>query len=94
MALTKSTQDFVEDLINYYIGEASSYKSIAEEYSPKAGSVTDTAFGIIAGCVYNGFLQVYSNQNQKASLEDIQDFHRIMKKRAPSIRKALSKSES
>ncbi len=94
MTLTKSTRDFVEDLIKYYISEAASYRSIAEGYSAQTKSISDTALGIIAGCVYSGFLQIYSNQNQKVPLEDIQEFHEIMKEKAPLIKKALEKSKS
>jgi len=52
-------------------------------------SVSDTAFGIIAGCVYSGFLQAYSNQKQVPSLEDLQEFTKIIKDRAPLIKKAM-----
>ena len=65
MAISKNTRDFLDSLIDYYISEAASYKQIAEEYVPEIDSVIDTAFGIIAGCVYSGFLQAYKNQNQK-----------------------------
>ncbi len=94
MTLEKSTRDFVEDLIKYYISEAASYRNIAEGYSAQTNSISDTALGIIAGCVYSGFLQIYSNQNQKVPLEDIQEFHEIMKEKAPLIKKALEKSKS
>ena len=89
MAISKNTRDFVDSLIDYYISEAPSYKQIAEEYVPEIDSVIDTAFGIIAGCVYSGFLQAYKNQKQSPSLEDIQEFHKILKDRAPLIKKAM-----
>ena len=53
MALSKHTKSFVDSQIDYYISEASSYKQIAEQYVPEIESVPDTAFGIIAGCVYS-----------------------------------------
>ncbi len=94
MALSKHTKSFVDSQIDYYISEASSYKQIAEEHVPEIESVSDTAFGIIAGCVYSGFLQAYSNQKQVPSLEDIQEFTKILKDRAPLIKKAMIESGS
>ena len=89
MAISKNTRDFVDSLIDYYISEAQSYKQIAEEYVPEIDSVIDTAFGIIAGCVYSGFLQAYKNQKLSPSLEDTQEFIKILKDRAPLIKKAM-----
>lgn len=89
MAISKNTKDFVDSLIDYYISEAISYKQIAEEYVPEIDSVIDAAFGIIAGSVYSGFLQAYKNQKLSPSLEDIQEFHKILKDRAPLIKKAM-----
>ncbi len=89
MAISKNTRDFIDTLIDYYISEASSYKQIAEEYVPEVESVTDTAFGYIAGCVYSGFLQAYKNMQQSPSLEDIQELNKILKDRAPLIKKAM-----
>ncbi|MFB5630256.1 MAG: hypothetical protein ACE5RN_01555 [Nitrosopumilaceae archaeon] len=89
MAISKNTRDFIDSLIDYYISEAPSYKQIAEEYVPEIDSVVDTAFGIIAGCVYSGFLQAYKNQKLSPSLEDTQEFTKILKDRAPLIKKAM-----
>lgn len=89
MAISKNTRDFVDSLIDYYINEASSYKQIAEEYVPEVESVIDTAFGFIAGSVYAGFLQAYKNQELTPSLEDIQEFNKILKDRAPLLKKAM-----
>lgn len=89
MAISKNTRDFIDSLIDYYISEAASYRQIAEEYVPEIESVTDTAFGYIAGCVYSGFLQAYKNMQQSPSLEDIQEFNKILKDRAPLIKKAM-----
>ncbi len=89
MAISKNTRDFLDSLIDYYISEATSYKQIAEEYVPEIYSVIDTAFGIIAGCVYSGFLQAYKNQKLSPSLEDTQEFIKILKDRAPLIKKAM-----
>lgn len=89
MAISKENKDFIESLIDYYISESQSYMQIAENYLPEIDSVSDTAFGIIAGCVYSGFLQAYQTQQQSPSLEDMKEFNQIMKERAPSIKKAL-----
>ena len=89
MAISKNTRDFLDSLIDYYISEATSYKQIAEEYVPEIDSVVDTAFGIIAGCVYSGFLQAYKNQKLSPSLEDTQEFIKILKDRAHLIKKAM-----
>lgn len=94
MALSKYTKEFLDSQIDYYISEAPSYKQIAEGYVPEVESVSDTAFGIIAGCVYSGFLQAYSNQKQVPSLEDLQEFTKIIKDRAPLIKKAMLENES
>lgn len=89
MAISKNTRDFIDSQVDYYISEAPSYKQIAEEYVPEVESVLDTAFGYIAGCVYSGFLQAYKNMQQAPSLEDIQEFNKILKDRAPLIKKAM-----
>ena len=89
MVISKNNRDFLDSLIDYYISEASSYKQIAEEYVPEVESVIDTAFGFIAGSVYAGFLQAYKNQDITPSLEDIQEFNRILKDRAPLLKKAM-----
>jgi len=71
-----------------------SKKLIAGDFDPEVESVPDTAFGIITGCVYSGFLQAYQNQQQTPSLEDMQEFNQIIKERAPLIKKSLlAKSE-
>ncbi len=89
MAISKNTRDFVDSLIDYYISEAPSYKQIAEVYIPEVDSAIDAAFGFIAGCVYSGFLQAYKSQQLSPSLEDTQEFHKILKDRAPLIKKAM-----
>ena len=89
MVISKNNRDFLDSLIDYYISEASSYKQIAEEYVPEVESVIDTAFGFIAGSVYAGFLQACKNQDITPSLEDIQEFNKILKDRAPLLKKAM-----
>jgi len=94
MAISKENKDFIDSLIDYYISESESYRQIAENFVPEVESVADTAFGIITGCVYSGFLQAYQNQQQSPGLEDIKEFNRIIKRRAPLIKKAVLKPVS
>ena len=89
MAISKENKDFIDSLIDYYISESESYRQIAENFVPEIESVSDTAFGIITGCVYSGFLQAYQNQQQTPGLEDMKEFNKIIKERAPLIKKAI-----
>ena len=89
MAISKENKDFIDSLIDYYISESESYRQIAENFVPEVGSVPDTTFGIIVGCVYSGFLQAYQNQQQTPGLEDINEFNHILKSRAPLIKKSI-----
>ena len=93
MTFSKQTKAFLDSQIDYYISEAQSYRQIAENYVPEIESVIDTAFGIVVGSVYAVFLQSYTNQRQTPSLEDIKDFNRMLKERAPLIKKALMQTE-
>jgi len=47
MVISEHTKEFINGLIDYYISEASSYKQIAEQYTPEVNSIEDTAFGIM-----------------------------------------------
>ena len=89
MVISKENKDFIDSLIDYYISESKSYKQIAENFVPEIESVPDTAFGIITGCVYSGFLQAYQNQQQTPSLDDMKEFNQIIKDRAALIKKAI-----
>ncbi len=89
MAISKENKDFIDSLIDYYISESESYRQIAENFVPEVESVPDTAFGIITGCVYSGFLQAYQNQQQTPSLEDMQEFNQIIKEHASKIKKSI-----
>jgi hypothetical protein len=92
MAISKDNRDFIDSLVDYYISESESYKQIAENFIPEVESIPDTAFGIITGCVYSGFLQAYQNQQQTPSLEDMKEFNEIIKQRAPLIKKSILNS--
>ncbi len=89
MVISKENKVFIDSLIDYYISESESYRQIAENFVPEIESIPDTAFGIITGCVYSGFLQAYQNQQQTPSLEDMQEFNQIIKERAPIIKKSI-----
>ncbi len=89
MVISNENRDFINSLIDYYISESESYRQIAENFVPEVESVPDTAFGIITGCVYSGFLQAYQNQQQTPSLEDMQEFNQIIKERATLIKKSI-----
>ena len=89
MAISKENRDFIDSLVDYYISESESYRQIAENFVPEIESVADTAFGIITGCVYAGFLQAYQNQHQVPGLEDMKEFNKIIKERAALIKKSI-----
>ena len=90
MTISKENKEFINSLIEYYVSESESYKQIAENFLPEVESIPDTAFGIITGCVYSGFLQAYQNQQQTPSLEDMDEFNQIIKKKAELIKKSIS----
>ena len=94
MGISKENREFIDSLIDYYISESGSYKQIAENFVPEIKSIPDTAFGIITGCVYSGFLQAYQNQQQTPSLEDMKEFNQIIKERAPLIKKSIIESSN
>ena len=87
MSISKENKEFIDSLIEYYISESESYKQIAENFLPEVESIPDTAFGIITGCVYSGFLQAYQNQQQSPSLEDMDEFNQIIKKSISELTK-------
>ena len=71
MTLSNEIQTFLDSQIEYYTREAESYKEMAKEYNLDDTSISDTAFGIIIGCVYSSFLQIYTNQNSVPNSEDM-----------------------
>ncbi len=91
MVISKETKEFIENLIQYYTDEISSYKQIAEDFVPEIESVSDTTFGIIVGNVYSEFMKTYQNQKKTPALEDIQEFNKILKDSSSLIKKAISK---
>lgn len=90
MTISKENQDFINSLIDYYISESEAYRDIAQNYFPEIESLSDAAFGIIVGCVYSSFLQAYQNQQKTPNLEDVKQFHQILKERAAFIKKSIN----
>ncbi len=88
MTISKETREFISSLIDYYVEEAESYRQIAGNFS-EIESISDTAFGIIIGCVYSGFLQAYQSQQLSPGLEDIREFNNMIQERATLIRRAI-----
>ena len=89
MTVTKENKVFLEGLIEYYISEAQSYREMAQEYSLKIDSVSDTTFGIIIGCIYSSFLQTYSNQKLTPDVHDVQEFTEIIMIKSNAIINAI-----
>ena len=85
---------FLDSQIEYYVKEAKSYKEMAQEYDLDANSVTDTAFGIIVGCIYSSFLQTYTNQNTTPNSQDIEEFTKIIIKNSKKIKEPIMNDEN
>ena len=88
--ISQTTKKFIDSLIDYYISEAAAYKQMAQAYTAETGDVTSTAFGIIVGCIYSGFLQAYTNEKKQPTAEDTQEFAKIIKSRAPKVVKSIA----
>jgi hypothetical protein len=89
MTLSNEIQKFLDSQIEYYIKEAESYKEIARECNLDADSVSDTAFGIIIGCIYSSFLQTYTNQSSTPNSQDIEEFTKIIIDNSNNIKKSI-----
>lgn len=89
MAIDDAIRKYLDSQMDYYTNEAQSYQEIIKMYVPEIESVPDATFGMIAGCVYSAFLNTYQARGENPSLEDIQEFGRIMKDRAPLIKRAI-----
>jgi len=90
MTVSKENKEFLDGLIEYYISEAQSYREMAQEYSLKIDSASDTAFGIIIGCIYSSFLQTYSNQKLTPDVHDVQEFTEIIMIKSNAIMDAIN----
>ena len=89
MTLSNEIQTFLVSQIEYYTKEAESYKEMAKEYNIDNGSVHDTAFGIIVGCIYSSFLQIFTNQNSVPNSEDMEEFTEIIIKNSKKIKESI-----
>ena len=94
MVISHTNKEFLDNLIEYYVNEAQSYKEIAQEYDQIIKSTPDTAFGIIIGCIYSSFLQTYSDQKQTPNEQDLEEFNQIIMKNAIRIKDALQEENS
>lgn len=92
--ISETTRSFIDSLVDYYTSEAASYMQMANSYSDIVREPSDAAFGIIVGSIYSAFIQSYTNQQQKPSLEDIQEFSQIIRKRAPQIKRSILDARS
>jgi len=70
MTLSNEIQTFLDSQIEYYTNEVKAYREMAKEYNLDDSSVSDTAFGIIVGCIYSSFIQTYTNQDSTPNSQD------------------------
>ena len=89
MTLSNETQIFLDSQIEYYSKEAKSYKEMAEEYGIDSISVPDATFGIIVGCIYSSFLQIYTNQNITPNSQEMKEFTKIIIKNTQKIKASI-----
>ena len=94
MAISDENKKFLEDLLQYYIDQADSYNQFAKEYNEFSNSKKEIAFGVIIGTLYSAFLQAYSNQQLEVKLDDIQEFHELMRDNIDKITKALDENKA
>ena len=94
MVISDTNKEFLDNLIEYYVSEAKSYKEIAQEYDQIIKSTSDTAFGIIIGCIYSSFLQRYSNQKHPPNEQDLEEFNQIIMENAMKIKNAIHEENS
>jgi hypothetical protein len=89
MTLSDEIQTFLISQIEYYTKEAKSYKEMAREYNPDDNVALDTAFGIIVGCIYSSFLQIFTNQNSVPNSQDMEDFTKIIINNSKKIKESI-----
>ena len=89
MTLSNEIQMFLESQIEYYAKQAKSYKEMAREYNLDDNSISDTTFGIVLGCIYSSFLQIYTNQNSVPNSQDMEDFTEIIIKNTKKIKESI-----
>ena len=94
MGISDENKKFLVDLLNYYIDQAESYNQFEAEYGDFSKSKREIAFGVIVGTVYSTFLQTYSNQQLEVKLDDIQEFHELIRDNLDKISKALDENKT
>ena len=94
MGISDENKKFLEDLLKYYIDQAESYNQFVSEYGEFSKSKREIAFGVIVGTVYSTFLQTYSNQQLEVKLDDIQEFHELIRDNLDKISKALNENKA
>ena len=90
MTLSDEIQTFLVSQIEYYTEEAKSYKEMAREYNVDDGLAHDTAFGIIVGCIYSSFLQIFTNQNSVPNSQEMEEFTEMIIKNSKKIKEAIT----
>ena len=94
MTLSNETQIFLDSQIEYYSKEAKSYKEMAEGYGIDSNSVPDATFGIIVGCIYSSFLQIYTNQNIAPNSQEMEEFTEIITKNPQKIKTTIMSDDT
>ena len=94
MTLSNETQIFLDNQIEYYTKEAKSYKEMAEGYGIDSNSVPDATFGIIVGCIYSSFLQIYTNQNIAPNSQEMEEFTEIITKNTQKIKTSIMSDDT
>ena len=89
MTLSNEIQTFLVSQIEYYTREAESYKEMAKEYNIDDASAHDTTFGIIVGCIYSSFLQIFTNQNSIPNSQEMEEFAEIIIKNSKKIKESI-----
>jgi len=89
MTLSNEIQTFLDSQIEYYTNESKAYREMAKEYNLDDSSVSDTAFGIIVGCIYSSFLQTFTNQNSTPNSQDIEEFTKIIINNSKKIKESI-----
>jgi len=89
MTLSNEIQTFLVSQIEYYTREAESYKEMAKEYNIDGASAHDTTFGIIVGCIFSSFLQIFTNQNSVPNSQEMEEFAEIIIKNSKKIKESI-----
>ena len=94
MTLSNETQIFLDSQIEYYSKEAKSYKEMSKGYGIDSNSVPDATFGIIVGCIYSSFLQIYTNQDSTPSSQEMEEFTETIIKNSKKIKDSIMANDT